>query len=72
MLKAEIGNYLDTKEGGSKDGLRDGLWFLFSVVRQRATAMARRQKKNNIGTCQLFHSVRFGGDFVFVIEFELL
>lgn len=59
-LKAEIGNFLDTKKGSSHDGLRDVLWFLFSVARQRAAAQARRRKKRSkIVTHQFFHSVSF-------------
>lgn len=72
MLKTEIGNYLDTKKGGSKNGLRDRLWFLFSVVRQRAAAQARRGKNHSgkVVTYHLFHSVRYSVEIVLITKIE--
>lgn len=57
MLNSEIGNYLAAKKGTSKDGLRDGLWFLFGVARQRAAKARRRIKNRNVVAHQFFQSV---------------
>lgn len=52
-----MGNFL-SEHGALNAGVRDGLWFLFTVAVQRAAKARRRSRERNIVAHRFFERVR--------------